>query len=57
MTSPFENLAGPGKALRVEPPDAKEFAGLLHSGQTRLKGGYNKSAGMTITRQRRHLDA
>jgi len=43
MTSPFENLAGPGKALRAEPPDAKEFAGLLRSGQSRLKDAGNKS--------------
>lgn len=37
MTSAFENLCGPGKPLRAEPPDAKEFAGLLRSGATRLK--------------------
>lgn len=43
MTSPFENLAGPGKALRAEPPDAKEFAGLLRSGHSRLKDAGNKS--------------
>ena len=43
MTSPFESLAGPGKALRAEPPDAKEFAGLLRSGQSRLKDAGNKS--------------
>lgn len=36
MTSPFENLTGPGKPLRVEPPDAKEFAGLLRMGLARL---------------------
>jgi hypothetical protein len=42
MTSPFENLAGPGKALRAEPPDAKEFAGLLRSGVSRLKDAGNK---------------
>jgi hypothetical protein len=43
MTSQFENLAGPGKALRAEPPDAKEFAGLLRSGASRLKDAGNKS--------------
>ena len=32
MTSPLERLAGPGKSLTVEPPDAKEFARLKHSG-------------------------
>lgn len=37
MTSPFENLAGPGKALRAEPPDANEFAGLLRMGLARLQ--------------------
>ncbi|MGH9364174.1 MAG: hypothetical protein ACRD1B_02765, partial [Thermoanaerobaculia bacterium] len=36
MTSPLENLAGPGKALRSEAPDAKEFAALTKSGLTRL---------------------
>jgi hypothetical protein len=28
MDSPLENLTGPGRSLRKEPPDAKEFAGL-----------------------------
>ncbi len=37
MTSAFESLIGPGKPLRVEPPDAKEFAGLRRSGLARLK--------------------
>lgn len=37
MTSPFENLTGPGKPLRAEPPDAKEFAGLQQSGLARLE--------------------
>ena len=37
MTSAFENLCGPGKPLKAEPPDAKEFAGLLRSGKARLK--------------------
>lgn len=37
MTSAFENLAGPGKPLKTEPPDANEFAGLLRSGQRRLQ--------------------
>jgi hypothetical protein len=43
MTSPFENQAGPGKALRAERPDAKEFAGLLRSGHSRLKDAANPS--------------
>ena len=37
MTSAFENLTGPGKPLRAEPLDAKEFAGLQRSGLARLK--------------------
>lgn len=36
MTSPLENLAGPGKALRREPADAREYAGLVRSGRVRL---------------------
>lgn len=36
MTSPLENLAGPGKALRKEPPDANEYEGLVRSGRVRL---------------------
>jgi hypothetical protein len=37
MPSAFENLCGPGKALKAEPPDVKEFAGLVRSGLARLK--------------------
>ena len=37
MTSAFENLAGPGKPLRAEPPDSKEFAGLQRMGMARLQ--------------------
>jgi hypothetical protein len=36
VPSPLENLAGPGKPLRQEPPDAKEFADLVKAGQRRL---------------------
>jgi hypothetical protein len=36
MPSPFENLCGPGKPLRAEPPDGAEFAGLVRSGLARL---------------------
>jgi hypothetical protein len=36
MTSPLEALSGPGKSLRQEPPDAREFAGLQRSGHARL---------------------
>jgi hypothetical protein len=41
MTSAFENLCGPGKALKAEPPDEREFAGLLKSGQARLNDSEN----------------
>ena len=37
MTSPFENLTGPGKPLRAEPTDSKEFAGLQRMGMARLQ--------------------
>jgi hypothetical protein len=43
VPSPLENLEGPGKPLRAEPPDAAEFAGLLRSGRARLKDAGNKS--------------
>lgn len=36
MTSAFENLCGPGKPLRAEAPDAKEFAGLRDMGLAKL---------------------
>jgi hypothetical protein len=36
VTSPLENLSGPGRPLKKEPPDAKEFAGLRRSGIARL---------------------
>ncbi|MBI5462289.1 MAG: hypothetical protein HY941_08910 [Gammaproteobacteria bacterium] len=41
MTSPLENLSGPGKSLQQEPPDAKEFAGLKRSGLARLSDAAN----------------
>jgi hypothetical protein len=41
MTSAFENLCGSGKPLKAEPPDAREFAGLLRSGEARLKDAEN----------------
>jgi len=41
VPSAFENLCGPGKPLRPEPPDANEFAGLLRSGLARLKDANN----------------
>jgi hypothetical protein len=41
MNSPFESLCGPGKPLKAEPPDAKEFAGLKRSGHARLNDARN----------------
>ncbi|MCY0387478.1 hypothetical protein OVY01_09565 [Robbsia sp. Bb-Pol-6] len=43
MTSPLENLSGPGKPLKVEPPDAREFDGLKRSGHARLRDALNSS--------------
>ena len=37
MASAFDNLTGPGKPLKAEPPDANEFAGLKRSALARLK--------------------
>jgi len=48
--SPLERLAGPGNVLAKEPPDAKEFAGLVRSGMARL----TQPTG-TRTRQTCHL--
>ena len=41
MPSPLENLSGPDKPLRQEPPDAKEIAGLQRSGLRRLADAEN----------------
>lgn len=41
--SPLERLTGPGNILAKEPPDAKEFAGLVRSGLARLKDAENES--------------
>lgn len=46
MTSPLENLCGPGKALRREAPDAKEFTGLVRSGIARLADAQNPSVSL-----------
>ena len=43
MTSPLENLAGPGKPLAVEAPDNNEIAGLLRSGRARLADARNET--------------
>lgn len=41
MPSAFESLSGPGKALQVEPPDRREFEGLVRSGHVRLRDAQN----------------
>jgi hypothetical protein len=41
MSSAFENLCGPNRPLRAEPPDAEEFAGLKRSGLARLGDAAN----------------
>jgi hypothetical protein len=43
MPSPFDNLSGPGKPLKAEPHDAKEFAGRKRSGHARLQDALNTS--------------
>lgn len=43
MISALDNLAGPGKPLKTEPPDASEFEGLRRSGMARLKDAGNKT--------------
>ena len=43
MTSAFDNLTGPNKPLKAEPADAAEFAGLVHSGNARLKDAENNA--------------
>lgn len=42
MTSPLENLCGPGKPLATEPPNELEISGLLRSGRTRLVDAHNR---------------
>lgn len=41
MATELENLSGPGKALRAEPPDEQEMRGLLQTGRARLKDAQN----------------
>lgn len=42
MTSPLDNLSGPGKPLHKEPPDPDEYAGLIRSGRVRLTDAENQ---------------
>jgi hypothetical protein len=39
----MENLCGPGKPLKYEPFDSKEFEGLKRSGLARLRDALNKT--------------
>ena len=41
MHPALENLCGPGRALKAEPPDANEIAGLLRTGLARLADARN----------------
>jgi hypothetical protein len=41
MASVLDNLCGPGKPLRPEPPDEQETEGLLRTGRARLKDAAN----------------
>ena len=43
MSQALENLSGPGKPLKAEPPDAQEVAGLLRTGSARLTDARNAS--------------
>ena len=43
MTSALERLAGSGKSLTAEPPDAKEFEGLKRAGLARLRDAGNRT--------------
>ncbi len=43
MPTSLENLCGPGKPLKAEAADANEIAGLLRTGEARLKDAQNTS--------------
>jgi hypothetical protein len=43
MSEALNNLSGAGKPLQIEPPDADELAGLLHSGLARLHDARNSA--------------
>jgi hypothetical protein len=43
VPSAFDNLCGPGKPLRAEPPDPAEFLGLKRAGFARLADARNAS--------------
>ena len=39
----LQNLSGPGKTLKAEPPDEAELAGLIHTGMARLLDANNSA--------------
>jgi hypothetical protein len=43
VISALDNLTGPGKPLKAEPPDASELEGLKRSGLARLKDARNQT--------------
>ena len=43
VPSAFDNLCGPGKPLRAEPPDPAEFLGIKRAGFARLADARNAS--------------
>lgn len=43
MSAALDNLAGPGRPLRAEPPDETETQGLLRTGGARLNDARNAS--------------
>jgi len=61
MSSALDRLAGSGKSLAAETPDANEFARLKHSGVTRLKDAANpvfhSKGASTLRKARRTLCA
>ncbi|MEW6366830.1 MAG: hypothetical protein AB1714_19555 [Acidobacteriota bacterium] len=68
MISALENLCGPGKPLKKEPPDTQEYQGLRRSGLVRLADagntanslesrfdlGYNAAHSLCLAALRRH---
>lgn len=43
MPSALENLCGPSKPLKAEPPDSREFAGLVRAARSRLSDAANSA--------------
>lgn len=57
MPSPFDKLTGPGKVLKAEPPDRREFAGLKRSGHVyRARSRLNSSAQTDSAQKLHHYD-